>query len=100
MSARIASRLNAPSIKRYLAQVVAFQEKMLMLMHLTGGQLARAPEILSIRHSNTAKGEHRNVFVEEGQVVFVTRYHKGYTISRDVKIIYRYLPREVGELVV
>ena len=37
VSARTASRLNAPGIKRYLAQVVAFQEKMLMLMHLTGG---------------------------------------------------------------
>ncbi|KAA8611069.1 RecQ Superfamily II DNA helicase [Pyrenophora tritici-repentis] len=33
-------------------------------------------------------------------VVFVTRYHKGYKVSGDVKIIHRYLPREVGELVV
>jgi len=37
VSTRIASRLNAASIKRYLAQVVAFQEKMLILMYLTGG---------------------------------------------------------------
>jgi hypothetical protein len=33
-------------------------------------------------------------------VVFVTRYYKGYNVSGDVKIIYRYLLREVGELVV
>jgi hypothetical protein len=33
-------------------------------------------------------------------VVFVTRYHKGYNVSGDVKIIHQYLPREVGELVV
>lgn len=32
--------------------------------------------------------------------MFVTRYYKGYAISRDVKVIYRYLPREVGELAV
>jgi RecQ family ATP-dependent DNA helicase len=31
-------------------------------------------------------------------VVFVTRYHKGYHLSGDVKIIHRYLPQEVGEL--
>lgn len=33
-------------------------------------------------------------------VVFVTRYHKGFEYHGDVKIIHRYLPREVGELVV
>jgi hypothetical protein len=33
-------------------------------------------------------------------VVYVTRYHKGFHLSGDVKIIHRYLPREVGELVV
>ena len=32
--------------------------------------------------------------------MFVTRYHKGYNVSGDVKIIHQYLPREVGELVV
>ena len=84
----------------WMDQVATFREKLLVLMHMTGGQPARAPEILSIRHSNTVKGAHRNVFIEDGMVCFVTRYHKGYTISGDVKIIHRYLPREVGELVV
>ena len=32
--------------------------------------------------------------------MFITRYHKGYQVSGDVKIIHRYLPREVGELYV
>ena len=40
------------------------------------------------------------MFIEDGMVVFATRYHKGYNISGDIKIIHRYLPREVGELVV
>ncbi|KAK7178083.1 hypothetical protein PSPO01_15863 [Paraphaeosphaeria sporulosa] len=81
-------------------RVVAFREKLIVLMHMTGGQPARGPEIMSIRHSNTVKGGHRNVFIEDGKVVFVTRYHKGYQVSGDVKIIHRYLPREVGELAV
>jgi hypothetical protein len=55
---------------------------------------------LSVRHSNTIKGGYRNIFIEDSIVVFVTRYYKGYNVSGDVKIIYWYLPREVGELVV
>ena len=83
-----------------MGRVIEFREKLIALMHITGGQPARGPEILSVRHSNTAKGGHRNIFIEDGMVVFVTRYHKGYAVSGDVKIIHRYLPREVGELVV
>ncbi|TKA55481.1 hypothetical protein B0A49_13343, partial [Cryomyces minteri] len=82
-------------IEGYMSQMVEYREKLLVLMHITGGQPARSPEILSIRHSNTAKGEHRNTFIEDGMVVFATRYHKGYALSGDVKIIHRYLPREV-----
>lgn len=40
------------------------------------------------------------MFIEDGIVVFVTRYYKEYEVYSDVKIIYRYLPRKVGELVV
>jgi hypothetical protein len=89
---------NRVRVEEYMAGVNQFRENLLVLMHITGGQPARGPEILSIRHSNTAKGYHRNVFIENGLVVFVTRYHKGYSVSGDVKIIHRYLPREVGEL--
>ncbi|KAI8930521.1 hypothetical protein NX059_012133 [Plenodomus lindquistii] len=94
------SGINRHEVERYMDQVVAFREKLIVLMHMTGGQPARGPEIMSIRHSNTVQGGHRNIFVEDGMVVFVTRYHKGYNVSGDVKIIHRYLPREVGELLV
>jgi hypothetical protein len=40
------------------------------------------------------------VFVEGGLVSFVTTYHKGYSFSKHVKTIHRYVPREVSELVV
>jgi hypothetical protein len=59
-----------------------------VLMHITGGQPARGPEIISIRHSNTVKGGHRNIFIKDEIVVFATRYYKGYNVSGDVKIIY------------
>jgi hypothetical protein len=74
--------------------------ELLVLMHMTGGQPARGPGILSVQHRNTVQGGHRNLFIEDGMVVFVTRYHKGYEVKGDVKIIHRYLPREMGELVI
>jgi hypothetical protein len=37
---------------------------------------------------------------DNGMVAFVTRYHKGYSSSQKIKVIYRYLPQEVGEIVV
>lgn len=33
-------------------------------------------------------------------VSLVSAYHKGFYASNDVKVINRYLPREVGELLV
>jgi superfamily II DNA or RNA helicase len=94
------SSINKKEVERYMDRVVAFREKLLALVHMTARQPARATEILSVRHSNTVKGGHRNIFIEDGMVVFVTRYHKGYVVSGDVKIIHRYLPCEVGELLV
>jgi hypothetical protein len=88
------------AVGRYMDRVVEFREKLAVLVHISGGQPARGPEILSVRHSYTLQSGHRNVFIEDGMVVFVTQYHKGYNVSGDVKIIHRYLPREVGELVV
>ena len=43
---------------------------------------------------------YRNIFVEEGLVSTITTYYKGYSVIGSTKIIHRYLPKEVGELVV
>jgi hypothetical protein len=94
-----ADGLNRERMSDWLRQVVAFRGQLLVLMHMNGGQPARGTEILSVRHRNTIEGGHRNLFIEDGLVVFVTKYHKGFQMSGDVKIIHRYLPREVGELV-
>ncbi|KAI4192651.1 MAG: hypothetical protein LQ350_008599 [Teloschistes chrysophthalmus] len=88
------------AIKQYLGLAGRFLEKLLVLCHLTGGQPARAPEILSIRQCNTRYGDSRDLFIEDRMVVLITRYHKGYAISGSVKVIHRYLPRAVGELMI
>ena len=72
------SRVDRPGIEQYMSQVVEFREKLIVLMHITARQLARWPELGSIRYSNIVKGGHRNSFSEDGIVAMATRYHKGY----------------------
>lgn len=92
--------LSASKATKYFQQVARFKEKLAVAVHLTSGAPARAPELLSIQHVNTDTNVRRNIYIEDGMVVFVSAYHKGFYSSNDVKIIHRYLPRAVGELVV
>jgi hypothetical protein len=93
-------RLHA--VARYLSTVNAFLERLLLLVHIAGGQPARGTELLCIQYCNARDGSggRRNIFIENGLVSFVTYYHKGYTITGTTKIIHRYLPSEVRELLV
>ena len=88
------------AVDQYLEQADRFLEQLLLLIHITGGQPGRATELLGLRHSNTVQGCHRNIFIEHGLVSTVTSYHKGYSVSNSTKIIHRYLPEPVGELLV
>ena len=76
------------------------KEKLAILIYINAGQPARAPELLSIRSENTRKGGRRNIFIEDSKVILVATYYKGYNCGGNIKIIYRYLPREVGEIVI
>ncbi len=67
---------------------------------MTSGQPARGTEFLSLRHRNTAAGGSRNVVIEAGLVALISQYHKGYNITNSLKVIYRYLPPQVGTLLV
>jgi hypothetical protein len=70
----------------------------LLICHMVGGQPARATELIGMRYANTKQGGLRNIFIDRGMVAFVTTYHKNYQRTGKMKIIHRYLPREVGEL--
>ncbi|KAK6591502.1 hypothetical protein H4I95_12174 [Botrytis cinerea] len=95
-----AGKLKREAVAAFQHHVERFQELLWGLMHVCGGQPARAPELLGMRWKNTAYGGVRNIFIEEGLVAFVATYHKGYRSSGSIKIVHRYLPREVGELLV
>src|SRR6187402_3553284 len=95
-----AIRWKKEAIEQYQRTKERFQELLLVLKHFSGGQAARAWEIIGIRHRNTSNGGVRNIFIDDGLVMFVTAYHKGYEFSEKVKLIQRFLPREVRELLV
>ena len=86
---------NRDEANEYTNQIVTFREKLLVLMHIIEDQLARASKILSVRHCNTTREQHRNIFVKNELMMFVIRTHKEYNMQSDVKIIHRYLSREI-----
>ena len=86
------------SFQRYEASVQKFLEHLLLLFHMTSGQPAREPEILSMRWRN---GDTiRNIFVDHGLVVGIPRYHKTRSTTREDRPIPRFLPIMVSKLVV
>jgi hypothetical protein len=52
-----------------------FLELLCLAVHITGGQPAQEPELLSIRWRNGVLQD-RNLYVLDSQVAIITRYHK------------------------
>ena len=67
---------------------------------MSGGGVACGSELITVQYRNSSTSEGRGIYVTDSMVYFVTGYHKGYGNSAKLKIIYRFVPREVGELVV
>lgn len=89
---------NWKRVASYLEKKTTFLEILMAITFLTGGQPPRGPEIGSIRFRNTIK-DIRNIFVDaDGNVFYVISYNKSRAISNDSFHIARYLPEEVGRL--
>lgn len=89
----------ADAVRGYGRKLEQFRERMFLLMHMMS-MPARIPEISGIRFCNTVNGGVRNIFAHNRMICFVTSYHKNFRRTGQSKIIHRYLPREVGELLV
>ncbi|KAF5658013.1 DNA helicase [Fusarium heterosporum] len=75
-------------------------EHLLFLIHLSAGLPARSTEILTVRHRNTAAGGLRNIFIDHGLVMIIIGIHKNLYQSQRLKVIHRFLPIEVGTLLI
>ncbi|KAL5421406.1 hypothetical protein PMIN05_012584 [Paraphaeosphaeria minitans] len=87
-------------VQRYCNLVQKFLKHLLCLIHFTSGQPGRGTEVLSVQLENSHATGMRNIFLYNGLVAVVPRYHKGYNRDKTVKTIYRFLPAEVGSLLV
>ncbi|KAI8651067.1 hypothetical protein NCS57_01442500 [Fusarium keratoplasticum] len=84
----------------YSQSIEKLLELLAFLIHLSSGLPARSNELLTLRHRNTAAGGIRNIFLDQGLVMLVTGIHKGFSRSERLKVIHRFLPQEVGTLLV
>ena len=85
--------------KAYQEALARFQPWLFLLMHVLGGGPARGPEITTLRIAN-GHNNVRNLFVQDGQLLFVTSYHKTQSQSGQHKVIARFLPEWLGHMVV
>jgi hypothetical protein len=84
-------------VRQYLRQVNRFLEVLLCSVHVTSGQPGRGSEITTIRHGNGILQD-RNIFVVDGQVMTVVRYHKSQSQWDKPKIVPRFLPPRLGHV--
>jgi superfamily II DNA helicase RecQ len=84
-------------VRAYLREIDKFRELLLLVVHLTGGQPARGTEITTVRFKNGFLQD-RNIFAIHGHMVVVTRYHKSQSQFDKPKVIPRFLPWSVGQL--
>ena len=89
---------NALPMQTYLHLHELFLDYLVVACHILGGQPPRGCELLRLRITQTAESD-RNLFLLNGQVMMVLRYHKGQAKSGMEKIIPRFVPAQVGKLV-
>jgi hypothetical protein len=81
--------------KAYLAREKQFLLKLMVVIHLTGGQPVRSPEISSIKVYNNEKLS-RNIFIINGQVAVVTTYDKARKRRGKTDYVFRYFPDQLS----
>jgi superfamily II DNA helicase RecQ len=85
------------AVRRYMRQMDCFLELLLCSVHVTSGQPGRGTEITTIRHRNGILQD-RNIFVADGQIMTVVRYHKSQSQWDKPKIVPRFLPPQLGQV--
>lgn len=84
--------------KAYLTREKQFLLKLMVAMHLTGGQPARSPEIGSIKLRNSATSS-RNLFIINGRVAVVTTYDKARQRRGRTEYVFRCFPDQLSQVI-
>ena len=90
---------NVKQVKRYLRCVDCFLMLLMVCVHITSGQPGRGSEITTIQHCNGLLQD-RNIFVIDRQVMTVVRYHKSQSQWDKLKVVLRFLPPRLRQVIV
>ncbi|KAL6160848.1 hypothetical protein ACJQWK_11971 [Exserohilum turcicum] len=90
-------RWRIKKVHEYLRQMDRFLELLLGCVHIESGQPARGLEIVTMRHCNRLLQD-RNIFIIDGTVMTVVRYHKSQSQWDKPKVVPRFLPPRVGQI--
>lgn len=81
----------------FATQAQSLLEVLLTIFHLLGGQPARSTEIMKITWYNS-EIKHRNIFLCDGGILWITDYSKGRNQMGWSKFIPRYLPSDIASI--
>jgi hypothetical protein len=84
-------------VREYLRELERVKELMLGCVHIEQGQPARGSEILTMRHRNGLLQD-RNIFIIAATVVSVIRYYKSQSQYDAPKVVPRFLPPQLGQI--
>ena len=62
-----------------------FKKLLCILMMVTCGQTGRGSELTSLLYMNTMNSD-RSIYIEDGQIMFITKYHKTQAITDSLKV--------------
>ncbi|KAF1980589.1 hypothetical protein K402DRAFT_312414, partial [Aulographum hederae CBS 113979] len=82
-------------VNLYKSAVQRFLTHMMMLLHVASGQPARKSEFLGL-----LQADKRNLFLHDGYVLFILRYHKSLNMTNASRFPVRVLLPEAGRLLV
>jgi superfamily II DNA helicase RecQ len=93
----LGGRWRSKKVREYLRELDRVKELMLGCVHIEQGQPARGSEILTTRHRNGLLQD-RNMFVIAGTMVSVIRYYKSQSQYDAPKVVPRFLPPRLGQI--
>ena len=81
-------------------KIIKFKKLLLVAIHVTEDQPTKSSKILNIKYNSLKKEKGYNIFVENKKILIIIKYYKRYILNDNIKIIYKYLLREVNKLVI
>jgi hypothetical protein len=91
--------INEVEVNTFKKHTRSFLENLLCLVHISGGQPARGSEITILQYKNNNTTP-RNIYLHGELICILTSYHKGMLQTDETKDIYRFLPKQIGDLLI